>query len=69
VTTNADSAADGDRVALMAHRDFAVFVEQLGVRTQTQYKQEFLADLFTADTLFGAEELRDYSAVALIVPA
>jgi N4-gp56 family major capsid protein len=36
VTTNADSAADGDRVALMAHRDFAVFVEQLGVRTQTQ---------------------------------
>jgi N4-gp56 family major capsid protein len=69
VTTNADSAADGDRVALMAHRDFAVFVEQLGVRTQTQYKQEFLADLFTADTLFGAEELRDYSAVALMVPA
>jgi hypothetical protein len=53
----------------MAHRDFAVFVEQLGVRTQTQYKQEYLADLFTADTLFGAEELRDYSAVALAVPA
>jgi hypothetical protein len=25
--------------------------------------------LFTADTLFGAEELRDYSAVALAVPA
>jgi len=69
VTTNADAATDGDRIALMAHRDFAVFVEQLGVRTQTQYKQEYLADLFTADTLFGAEELRDYSAVALAVPA
>jgi hypothetical protein len=69
VTTNADTSTDGDRIALMAHRDFAVFVEQLGVRTQTQYKQEYLADLFTADTLFGAEELRDYSAVALAVPS
>jgi N4-gp56 family major capsid protein len=68
VTTNADTTADGNRIALMAHRDFAVFVEQLGVRTQTQYKQEYLADLFTADTLFGAEELRDFSAVALAVP-
>jgi N4-gp56 family major capsid protein len=69
VTTNADTATDGDRICLLAHKDFAVLVEQMGVRTQTQYKQEFLGTLFTADVLFGADELRDNSAVALAVPA
>ena len=69
VTTNADAATDGDRICLLAHKDFAVLVEQMGVRTQTQYKQEYLGTLFTADVLFGAAELRDGSAVALAVPA
>jgi N4-gp56 family major capsid protein len=69
VTTNADTATDGDRICLLAHKDFAVLVEQMGVRTQTQYKQEYLGTLFTADVLFGADELRDNSAVALAVPA
>lgn len=69
VTTNADAAADGDRICLLAHKEFAVLVEQMGVRTQTQYKQEWLANLFTADVLYGVEELRDGSAVALAVPA
>ena len=69
VTTNADAATDGDRICLLAHKDFAVLVEQMGVRTQTQYKQELLGTLFTADVLFGADELRDGSAVALAVPA
>ena len=68
VTTNADSATDGDRICLLAHKDFAVLVEQMGVRTQTQYKQEYLGTLFTADVLFGADELRDGSAVCLAVP-
>ena len=57
------------KVALLFQRDFAVLVEQMGVRTQTQYKQEYLGTLFTADVLFGADELRDGSAVALRVPA
>lgn len=69
VTTNADAATDGDRICLLAHKDFAVLVEQMGVRTQTQYKQEYLGTLFTADVLFGADELRDGSAVALAVTA
>lgn len=69
VTTNADAATDGDRICLLAHKDFAVLVEQMGIRTQTQYKQEFLGTLFTADVLFGADELRDGSAVCLAVPA
>jgi N4-gp56 family major capsid protein len=69
VSTNADAATDGDRICLLAHRDFAVLVEQMGVRSQTQYKQEWLGTLFTADTLYGVKELRDGSAVALAVPA
>lgn len=69
VSSNADAATDGDRIALLGHKDFAVLVEQQGVRSQTQYKQEYLGTLFTADTLFGVKELRDGSAVALAVPA
>jgi N4-gp56 family major capsid protein len=76
VTTNADSAAGNagaDRVCLLAHPDYAVLVEQLGVRVQTQYKQEYLGTLLTADTLYGAGALRtaaaDSAAVALVVPA
>jgi N4-gp56 family major capsid protein len=71
VTNNADttSGSTATRVALLGHKDFAVFVEQMGVRSQTQYKQEYLGTLFTADTLYGVKELRDNSAVALTVPA
>jgi len=72
VSTNCDTAAGNtasDRVALMFHRDWAVLVEQIGVRAQTQYKQEYLGNLFTADTLYGVAELRDYSAVPIIVDA
>jgi len=42
--------------------------EQLGVRSQTQYKQEFLANLFTSDTLYGVSVLRPESGVTLVVP-
>lgn len=72
VSTNCDTAAGNtntDRVALMFQRDWAVLVEQLGVRSQTQYKQEYLGTLFTADTLYGVAELRDGSCVPLVVPA
>ena len=72
VSTNCDTAAGNtntDRVGLMFHRDWAVLVEQIGVRAQTQYKQEYLGNLFTADTLYGVSELRDYSAVPIIVDA
>ena len=69
VSSNADTATDGDRICLLGHKDFAVLVEQQGVRAQTQYKQEYLGTLFTSDTLYGVRELRDGSAVALAVPA
>ena len=71
VTNNADttSGSTACRIALMGHKDFAVLAEQMGVRSQTQYKQEYLGTLFTADTLYGVKELRDGAAVALAVPA
>jgi hypothetical protein len=78
VSTNADTPTDANdgsgtaqpaRIALMAHKDAFVLVEQVGIRSQTQYKQEYLGTLFTADTLYGVAELRDYSSVALAVPA
>jgi N4-gp56 family major capsid protein len=69
VSSNADTATGGARIALMGHKDAAVLVEQQGVRSQTQYKQEYLGTLYTADTLYGVKELRDGSAIALAVPA
>jgi len=41
----------------------------MGVRTQTQYKQEWLGDLFTADTIYGVGELRDTAGIVIAVPA
>jgi len=69
VSSNCDTATGGARIALMGHKDAAVLVEQQGVRSQTQYKQEYLGTLYTADTLYGVAELRDGSAFALAVPA
>ena len=69
VSSNADTATGGARIALMGHKDSAVLVEQQGVRSQTQYKQEYLGTLYTADTLYGVKELRDGACIALAVPA
>jgi N4-gp56 family major capsid protein len=77
VSSNCDflnSAADGSgtnlgRAVLVGHKEAAVLVEQVGVRSQTQYKQEYLGTLYTADTLYGVKELRDGSCYALAVPA
>ena len=70
VTSNADTTnADGDRVCLMGQKDAAVLVEQLGIRSQTQYKQDYLATLYTSDTIYGVQALREDSAFAMVVPA
>ena len=57
------------RACLLMHKDAMVHAEQLGIRTQSQYKQEYLGTLVTSDTVFGVKELRDYAALAIIVPA
>jgi hypothetical protein len=57
------------RACLMFHKDAMVLAEQQGIRTQAQYKQEYLGTLVTSDTVYGVKELRDYAAQAVIVPA
>ena len=70
VTTNCDTATTNTtRVGLMFTKDAFVLAEQMGVRSQTQYKQEYLGTLFTSDMLYGVKELRDEAAVAIAVPA
>ncbi|SRR6266404_936608 len=54
---------------LMFQRDALLLVEQMGVRTQTQYKQEWLADLFTADMIYGTAGLRSTSIIPIVTPA
>ena len=79
-SSNADttSGSGAARVCLMGHKDSMVLVEQVGVRSQVQYKQEYLATLFTSDTLYGVAALRSAATVgaakssamfALAVPA
>ena len=58
-----------NKLGLFMHKDAFVFAEQMSVRSQTQYKQEFLADLFTSDTIYGTGVLRDTSAIAVALPA
>jgi len=57
------------RVGVMMHKDALVLAEQVGIRSQTQYKQEYLGDLFTADTIYGVGVLRASSGVAFVVDA
>ena len=66
--TAADTTTDY-RIGVLLHKDAIVHIEQMAVRSQTQYKQEFLADLFTADTLYGTGELRDDAGQVFVVPA
>lgn len=69
VSTNCATATGAARICLLGHKSWIGLAMQEQVRTQTQYKQEYLADLFTADTLYGVAELRDGGVVALAVPA
>ena len=67
-TASANSASAVDTVgAIMSQRDAMVLVEQMGVRTQTQYKQEWLGDLMTADTLYGVKTVRPESGLVISV--
>lgn len=67
VSTNVPEPVTGARAALLAHTDAYVLAEQVGVRSQTQYKQEFLSTLYTADRLFGVQCYRPESGVNVVV--
>ena len=68
IETAANNSAGGDvRGALLLHKDAFVLAEQQGIRSQTQYKQEFLGTLYTADTLYGTQVLRPENGFLLAV--
>ena len=67
VSTNCATPESGVRIAQLLHKDTYVMAEQQGVRSQTQYKQEFLGTLYTADTLYGVKTLRPDAGFNLAV--
>jgi N4-gp56 family major capsid protein len=68
IETAAENAAGGAvRGAILGHKDTMVMAEQVGVRSQTQYKQEFLGTLYTADRLYGVQVLRPETGFVLAV--
>ena len=66
-STNLTANAAGEKPCLLFHTDALVMAEQMGIRTQTQYKQEYLADLMTADTLYGFDVYRPECGVQIWV--
>jgi len=69
VSTNLTANSSGEKPCLLFHTDALVIAEQMGVRTQTQYKQEYLADLMTADTLYGEDCYRPENGVVIWIAA
>jgi N4-gp56 family major capsid protein len=63
---NTASTAD-TRGCLFFHKDAVVHAEQMAVRSQTQYKQEYLSTLYTADTLYGVEVYRPEAGFVLAI--
>jgi hypothetical protein len=71
IETAGDNTAVGNsldiKAAMLFHTDTMVLAEQLGVRSQTQYKQDYLSTLYTADTLFGTKVVRPEAGFVLAV--
>jgi N4-gp56 family major capsid protein len=68
VAENAAGVGPQVKGALLGHRDTMVLAEQKGVRSQTQYKQEYLGTLYTADRLYGTQVLRPETGFILALP-
>jgi len=63
---NTASSVD-TRGCLFFHKDAIVHAEQMAVRSQTQYKQEYLSTLYTADTLYGVEVYRPEAGFVIAI--
>ena len=68
-TAAENSVGDAVKAALLVHTDTMVLAEQLGVRSQQQYQQEYLSTLYTPDTLFGTKVIRPEAGFVLAVNA
>lgn len=68
--TAAENSAGGEiKAATLFHREAFILAEQQTIRSQTQYKQEWLGTLFTADNIFGVKTYRPDAALTLMVNA
>ena len=68
--TAAENSAGGElKAATLFHKEAFILAEQQNIRSQTQYKQEWLGTLFTADNIFGVKTYRPDAAFNLIVNA
>tara|TARA_Y100000739_G_scaffold229597_1_gene244907 strand:+ start:6407 stop:7360 length:954 start_codon:yes stop_codon:yes gene_type:complete len=68
--TAADNSAGGElKAGMLMHESSLVLAMQQDVRVQTQYKQEWLADLMTGDVIFGSLAYRPDTAFNIIVNA
>ena len=64
----ANTASSVDtRAAMLFHKDAIVLAEQMSVRSQTQYKQEYLSTLYTADCLYGVQVYRPEAGFVLAI--
>lgn len=68
-TVEDDGMAVDQRAVVMFQKEAILLIEQQTPRTQTQYKQEYLSDLFTADIVYDTGILRPEGGVAIVVPA
>lgn len=57
------------RAGMLMHKDAMALAEQQSIRSQSQYKQEYLGTLVTSDCVYGIKELRDYAALAFVMPS
>tara|TARA_R110000796_G_scaffold95079_2_gene200103 strand:+ start:1266 stop:2207 length:942 start_codon:yes stop_codon:yes gene_type:complete len=68
-TAAANSASTVDiRAAILGQKEGLVLAEQMGIRSQVQYKQEYLSDLITSDMLYGTKVIRPESGLVVAIP-
>jgi hypothetical protein len=67
VSSNCPTLQSNVRGCIMMQKEAIVHAEQMSVRSQTQYKQEYLSTLYTADTLYGVQVYRPEAGLVLAV--
>ena len=67
VSSNCPTLESNVRGCILMQKEALVHAEQMSVRSQTQYKQEYLSTLYTADTLYGVQVYRPEAGLVLAV--
>ena len=67
VSSNCPTLESNVRGCILMQKDALVHAEQMTVRSQTQYKQEYLSTLYTADCLYGVQVYRPEAGLVLAV--